>query len=219
MQQRRATNAEPSELWPAFATTQNVIQKYQPMVAYQHNSRSLYAFAMATTCWLLLALLLSSCSAAALEENVGLGGVTPEAVVESFLEDFNAALADPALNEAATRQMWANRLASYFAPSERSDQRLAMRDMLDGFASANTRPARGSRAEVTITYDRTRVLRANDQTALVEVVNAIITVRWRDSEGNVLLERNGALLRLIGREEHGLPVLRVDGRWYLTEAG
>lgn len=169
--------------------------------------------------WLALGLLLGGCGAAALDENVGLGGVTPEAVVESFLEDMNAALADPALNEAATRQMWANRLASYFAPGERADQRQAMREMLDGFASANTRPARGSRAEVTISYDRTRVLRADDRTALVEIVNAVMTVRWRDNEGNLLLERNGALLRLIGREESGLPVIRVDGRWYLTEAG
>ncbi len=169
--------------------------------------------------WLALGFFLGGCGAAALDENVGLGGVTPEAVVESFLEDMNAALADPALNEAATRQMWANRLASYFAPGERADQRQAMREMLDGFASANTRPARGSRAEVTISYDRTRVLRADDRTALVEIVNAVMTVRWRDNEGNLLLERNGALLRLIGREESGLPVIRVDGRWYLTEAG
>lgn len=169
--------------------------------------------------WLALGFFLGGCGAAALDDNVGLGGVTPEAVVESFLEDMNAALADPALNEAATRQMWANRLASYFAPGERTDQRQVMREMLDGFASANTRPARGSRAEVTISYDRTRVLRADDRTALVEIVNAVMTVRWRDNEGNLLLERNGALLRLIGREESGLPVIRVDGRWYLTEAG
>ncbi|WP_322487374.1 hypothetical protein [Chloroflexus sp.] len=174
---------------------------------------------IATVLWLALGLFLGGCGAAALEENVGLGGVTPEAVVESFLEDINAALADPLLNEAATRQMWANRLASYFAPGERADQRQVMREMLDGFASANTRPARGSRAEVTISYDRTRVLRADDRTALVEIVNAVMIVRWRDNEGNLLLERNGALLRLIGREESGLPVIRVDGRWYLTEAG
>ncbi|WP_298482255.1 hypothetical protein [uncultured Chloroflexus sp.] len=174
---------------------------------------------MAMVLWLVLGFFLGGCGAVALDENVGLGGVTPEAVVESFLEDINAALADPALNEAATRQMWANRLASYFAPSERADQRQVMREMLDGFASANTRPTRGSRAEVTISYDRTRVLRADDRTALVEIANAVITVRWRDNEGNLLLERNGALLRLIGREESGLPVIRVDGRWYLTEAG
>lgn len=174
---------------------------------------------LAIVLWLVLGLLLGGCGEAALDENVGLGGVTPEAVVESFLEDFNAALADPALREAATRQMWANRLASYFAPGERTDQRQAMREMLDGFANANTRPARGSRAEVAISYDRTRVLRTDERTALVEIVNAVMTVRWRDSEGNVVLERSSALLRLIGREESGLPVIRVDGRWYLTEAG
>lgn len=44
-------------------------------------------------------------------------------------------------------------------------------------------------------------------------------MRWRDAEGNVVVERNGVLLRLIGREVNGLPVIRVDGRWYLTEAG
>ncbi|MGQ9480339.1 hypothetical protein [Chloroflexus sp.] len=169
--------------------------------------------------WCCLLLLLSGCGAADLEEDIGLGGVTPEAVVESFLEDFNTALADPMLREPTARQVWASRLASYFAPSERADQRLLMQEMLNGFVNSNVQPARGSRAEVVITYDRTRVLQADDLTALVEVVNGVITVRWRDAEDNVILERNGALLRLIGRETNGLPVVRVDGRWYLTEAG
>jgi len=169
--------------------------------------------------WWLGIFLLTGCGAAALEEDVGLGGVTPEAVVESFLEDLNTALADPELNVAVARQVWANRLASYFAPGERADQRLAMRELLDGFAGANTRPARGQRAEVVITYDRAGVVRSDDLTALVEVVNAVITVRWRDANGEVLLERSSGLLELIGREASGLPVIRVEGRWYLTEAG
>lgn len=170
-------------------------------------------------CSLIGLFLLSSCGAAVLEEDIGLGGITPEAVVESFLEDLNAALAEPDLGVAAVRQAWANRLASYFAPGERADQRLALREMLDGFASANARPARGQRAELVITYDRIRALRTDELTAQVEVVNAVITVRWLDANGEVLLERSGALLRLIGREARGLPVVRVEGRWYLTEAG
>jgi len=115
--------------------------------------------------------------------------------------------------------VWANRLASYFAPSERADQRLVMREMLDSFARNNLQPVRGSKAEVVITYDRTRANRIDELTALVEIINGVITVRWRDAEGNVVVERNGVLLRLIGREVNGLPVIRVDGRWYLTEAG
>jgi hypothetical protein len=163
-----------------------------------------------------LLLLISGCSTVSLDEDIGLGGVTPEAVVESFLEDFNTALADPALSEPTARQVWANRLASYFAPSERADQRLVMREMFDSFARNNLQPVRGSKAEVVITYDRTRANRIDEMTALVEVV---MTVRWRDAAGNVVFERSGALLRLIGREANGLPVIRVDGRWYLTEAG
>ncbi len=166
-----------------------------------------------------LLLLISGCGTANLEEDVGLGGVSPEAVVESFFEDFNTALADPLLGEPTARQVWANRLASYFAPSERADQRLVMRDMLDSFVRHNLQPVRGSKAEVVITYDRTRANRIDEMTALVEVVNGVMTVRWRDAEGNVVFERSGALLRLIGREANGLPVIRVDGRWYLTEAG
>ncbi len=166
-----------------------------------------------------LLLLISGCSTVSLDEDIGLGGVTPEAVVESFLEDFNTALADPALSEPTARQAWANRLASYFAPSERADQRLVMREMFDSFARNNLQPVRGSKAEVVITYDRTRANRIDEMTALVEVVNGVMTVRWRDAAGNVVFERSGALLRLIGREANGLPVIRVDGRWYLTEAG
>ena len=75
--------------------------------------------------------LLVGCGAAPTEQNlVGSGAPSPRAVVESFLEDLNHALGDTKLAQAEVRQLWAERLAGHFAPSERVDQRTAMADLI-----------------------------------------------------------------------------------------
>jgi hypothetical protein len=151
------------------------------------------------------------------QELAGAGGSSPQAVVESFLEDLNQALADAALAQPNVRRAWAERLAGHFAPSERADQRAALAEMLAGFAASTASPAVGSKAALEITYSGTELIEQRDGRALVRVVNGLLTLRFIDAQGEVLRERTAGLTEVLGQSNGGLPTLQVGGSWYLTE--
>jgi hypothetical protein len=136
--------------------------------------------------------------------------------VESFIENLNQALADRSLAEPEVRNRWADQLASRFAPSERRDQRQVMRSMLAGFADSTQRPIVGTRVTMEITFSDIEVLSSGEDEALVRLVDGVITLRWLNDGGEVLRERTNNLMTVIGGDE-GLPVLRVDGQWFMTE--
>ncbi|HMQ29361.1 MAG TPA: hypothetical protein PKD53_01485 [Chloroflexaceae bacterium] len=166
---------------------------------------------------LLAALLLVGCGAEpAAEELIGVGGGSPQQVVESFLEDLNEALAAP-LGEPAVRRAWAERLASHFAPSERADQRAAMASMLARFATSAASPAVGSKATLELTWTRIDLLEQDGERARVRVVDGVMTLRFLNGEGEVVRERSGGITDVIGQESGWLPTLRVGGSWFMTE--
>lgn len=166
---------------------------------------------------LLLTLLLAACGAEPSKDDLlGRGGPTPQAVVESFLGSLNEALqAD--LSDATARRGWAERLASYFAPSERADQRAVFSQMLAGYAASAARPTYGSTISMEITYSGIELLERNGDRALVRVVDGQIVLQWLNEDGAVVRERTGALTTLVGQTSGGLPVLRVGGSWFMTE--
>lgn len=166
---------------------------------------------------LIMALLLVGCGPASETGNVGLGGSSPEAVVEDFVEDLNKALQDSALESLDSRRSWAERLASYFAPSERADQRLVLREMLDTFVVSSRRPVIGERITFELTHNGMERITSSADEALVRVVDGTIVLRWLDAEGQVLRERSSGLMDVLGQTSGGLPVLRVNGVWFLTE--
>ncbi|NTW98078.1 MAG: hypothetical protein HGB28_05955 [Oscillochloris sp.] len=147
----------------------------------------------------------------------GVGRSSPEAAVDGFLEDLNSALRDPSLADAAAQQSWAERLAGYFAPDERLDQRVAFSDMLAGFVDTAQNPVVGSKATLEITYSRLELLSRDGDEALVRVVDGSFALRWLDAQGDVVRERTGGLTEVIGQQSGGIPVLQVDGLWFLTE--
>jgi hypothetical protein len=165
-----------------------------------------------------LAVALAGCAAAPAEQELaGAGSPTPQGAVESFLAMLNKALADPGLGQAEARRVWSERLASYFAPSERADQRAAMGELLAQFADAAARPAFGSKVELEVTYSGVELLSGGGDEAVVRVVDGVLALRWVDENGEVVRERSGALTDLIGQASGGLPVLRVGGAWFMTE--
>jgi hypothetical protein len=169
-------------------------------------------------CSLLLLLLLAGCSTTETSPDQQLGQPSPEEAVTAFLSDFNLALNDQQIrDDPAARREWANRLAAHFTPRELADQRSVMLELLNGFVTATANPARGENVELTLTYTRAEIITQSTDTAEVDVIDGLFIVRWRDGEQNVVLERSGNLLSLIGRSNQGLPVQRVDGRWYMTE--
>ncbi|MBX0327121.1 hypothetical protein K2Z83_05420 [Oscillochloris sp. ZM17-4] len=168
---------------------------------------------------LLLILALAGCAAPAglASDSASGGGPTPEGVVESFIEDLNSALRDPSLGNVEARRGWAERLAGYFAPGERVDQRAAFSDTLAGFADTSTSPVVGTKATLEITYSRAELLSRSGDEALVRVVDGAFNLRWLDDTGEVLRERTGSLAEVIGQKDDGLPVIEVGGLWFLTE--
>jgi hypothetical protein len=164
-----------------------------------------------------LLILLTACGPAVALEETAQGGASPEQVVESFLEDLNAALNDPSLDDVEVRRGWAERLAGYFAPSERVDQRVALGEMLAGFVVNARRPVVGERMVMELTYTTVDELSRTEETALVEVVDGAFVLRWLNAEGEPLRERSGNIMEIIGQTSGGLPVLRVGAQWFLTE--
>lgn len=146
-----------------------------------------------------------------------LGGSSPQEVVENFLEGLNNALKDPNIAQRETRRAWAEQLAGYFAPAERADQRVAMNEMLAGFADSASRPVVGSQVSLEISYNGIELISSSGDQALVRVVDGTLTLRWLDDKGELLRERSGGLTDLIGQRSGGLPVLRVGGSWFMTE--
>jgi len=166
-------------------------------------------------CLLALLFLLAGCAAPAVEEEASRGGITPRDVAQSFIEDLNQALAAD-LSDTAVRNRWAEQLASRFAPSERRDQREVMRTMLAGFASSARDPIVGSKVTMEISFERIEWSSTGPDEALVRLVDGAVTLRWLSDSGELLRERTGNLMELLGGGP-GLPVLRVDGQWFLTE--
>lgn len=167
---------------------------------------------------LCLALSMAACGAEPAEQELaGAGGSSPQAVVESFLEDLNRALNAPQLAEPAVRRAWAERLAGHFAPSERADQRVAMSEMLAGFAATAASPAVGSRATLEVSFTATELIEQGDGRALVRIIDGVMTLRFLNDLGEVVRERTSGITEVIGQESGGLPVLQVGTSWFLTE--
>ncbi|NNJ10046.1 hypothetical protein EKD04_006880 [Chloroflexales bacterium ZM16-3] len=166
---------------------------------------------------ILLILALVGCAAPPADDGASGGGPTPEGVVESFIEDLNRAMQDPSLSNVEARRRWAERLAGYFAPGERIDQRAAFNDTLASFANTSTSPVVGTKATLAITSSRVELLSRNGNQALVRVVDGAFVLRWLDDQGEVLRERTGSLSEVIGQEGDSMPVIEVGGLWFLTE--
>lgn len=147
---------------------------------------------------------------------------TPDAVVESFFEDLGAALNDPRLAEAERRSFWVEQLAGHFAPSERDDQRLALREALGSFAQDLDQLAEGEELTIEMRGFRPgqRSISADGTRATVELPDATITMLITQPGDNgpvTVYEQPIALSRVIGNATNSVPLVLVDGLWYLTE--
>ncbi|MFO7169736.1 MAG: hypothetical protein DIU80_017075 [Chloroflexota bacterium] len=152
------------------------------------------------------------------------GGFDPQQVVASFFGDLDDALHDPDLRDATRRSYWVERLASYFAPNERDDQRVILSQALTSFVQDMAQLAE----DETLTLE----LRGFDNVEELPTDPADgqrATVRLPDAEIYMLITRAGpngpvtiyedtvGLDQLIGNPGKTVPLVNVGGRWYLTE--
>ncbi|MBK9714699.1 MAG: hypothetical protein IPO81_25850 [Kouleothrix sp.] len=148
------------------------------------------------------------------------GGVNPESVTQSFFEDLGSALKDPQLADDDKRGAWAERLAGYFAPAERDDQRIALGSALDNFASGLGKLEDNESLTLELRFERVvKISEANDRARVRPVNGSIYVLITRSTTAGVvtLYEDNVSLDKIIGGDDGAVPVVRIGRTWYLSE--
>jgi hypothetical protein len=147
------------------------------------------------------------------------GSFSPEAVAESFFEDLSSALGDEKLADDQQRGAWVERLAGYFAPNERDDQRIALREALDSFTSGLDKLEPNEHLTLDLKIERLEQVSQTDDRAMIRPVNgAIYVLITRTTSAGIqnLYEETVPLERIIGNNG-SVPVVRIGRSWYLTE--
>jgi hypothetical protein len=172
---------------------------------------------------LTLVLILSACAGTPnpnLAEAPASGGsVSPEAVAQSFFEDLDTALQDPKLADDQQRGAWVERLAGYFAPNERDDQRIALRAALDSFTAGMDKLEPNEDLTLELKIERLEQIEQTGDRATIRPINgAIYVLITRTTNAGVqnLYEETVPLEKIIGNNG-AVPVLRIGRSWYLTE--
>ncbi len=155
------------------------------------------------------------------QDSVSFGGSSPEIVVERFFEDLNLAFQDPDIVNPDTRRTWSERLSRHFAPSERLAQRTVLGQGLRTFASGLLQLADDQQLTTEITYDTLERVAITSTSATVRVVNGKIRlqrVRIVDQRNQeILFTQERPLSVVIGQDSEVLPVVQVNGHWFMTE--
>jgi hypothetical protein len=179
----------------------------------------------AVTFFLLLttALLLAACTTtpgqSADEAPPSGGSISPEAVAQSFFDDLGKALDDPKLADDQQRGAWVERLAGYFAPNERDDQRIALRTALDSFATGKGKLEPNEDLTLDLKIERLEQVNQTDDRATIRPINGAIYVlitRTTNAGTQNLYEETVPLEKIIGNNG-SVPVRRIGRSWYLTE--
>jgi hypothetical protein len=149
----------------------------------------------------------------------------PQILAENFLKDLRDALHDPALGDETTRSRWAEKLANYFAPNERDDQRVALNASLAGFADGQTKLDVGQTLTLDLRFTSVQKIADDGERALVRPVNGganasiyLLIARTND-RGAVVpeFEQEIGFDKIFGRDDGAIPAIWIDDRWYLTE--
>jgi hypothetical protein len=151
---------------------------------------------------------------------VGGGTTKPEDVAQYFFDDLGKALKDPALTNDERRGEIVEQLASYFAPNERDDQRVALRSALDSFVNGLDKLEPDETLTLELRFERIEKLYENGDRAMVRPINGTIYVLiTRTTNGGVLTvyEDTVGLGKILGRDDAGVPVIRIGRNWFLTE--
>ncbi|MEM8535602.1 MAG: hypothetical protein AAGF95_32525 [Chloroflexota bacterium] len=145
----------------------------------------------------------------------------PEAVVQSFFEDFNFAFNDPLLLEDVDRRgQWIDQLVSYFVPSERIEHRSLFAEAFRTYSTGQYLLG-GNNETMTLEVrfdEETIESEITDNRALVRLPDAVVCVIITSGAATAddTCDDESDLDTLIGTEDGAVPLIRVGGRWFLT---
>jgi hypothetical protein len=150
----------------------------------------------------------------------GGGGSSPEQVAQYFFEDLGQALKDPQLSNEDRRDQWVERLANYFAPNERDDQRIALNSALDNFVGGRGKLEQNESLTLNVRFEGVEKVSEDGNRALVRPINGSIYILiTRTTENGVftLYEDTVPFSKIIGDTNGAVPVIRIGRNWFLTE--
>ena len=150
----------------------------------------------------------------------GGGGSTPEQVAQYFFEDLGQALKDPQLSNEDRRDQWVERLANYFAPNERDDQRIALSSALDSFVGGLGKLEPNESLTLNVRFEGVEKVSQDGNRALVRPTNGSIYILITRTTANgvfTLYEDDVPLSKIIGDTNGAVPVIRIGRTWFLTE--
>jgi hypothetical protein len=178
----------------------------------------------------IVALALAACGAvfgdtATPVDSAGGSRFGPESVAENFFNDLRDALKDPALADDAARSRWAEKLANYFAPNERDDQRAAMNASLSSFTDGLKQLDGTQTLTLDLRFTNVEMVSDDGERALVRPVNgtgnaSIYLLIGQTNDRGVIIpefEQEIGFEKITGRPDGAIPTIKIGDRWYLTE--
>jgi hypothetical protein len=149
----------------------------------------------------------------------------PESVAENFFKDLRDALNDPRLADDSQRSKWAEKLANYFAPNERDDQRVAMNTALSSFADGLGQLDANQILTLDLRFTNVVQVSGDDERALVRPVNnggnasIYLLIAHTNDKGVPIpeFEQEIGFEKITGRSDGAVPTIKIGDRWYLTE--
>jgi hypothetical protein len=179
---------------------------------------------------LVVALALAGCSVASdtpaqQDDPAGGSRFGSQVLAENFFKDLRDALHDPALGDETARGKWAQKLANYFAPNERDDQRVALDTALAGLADGQASLDAGQTLTLDLRFTSVQKVSDDGERALIRPVNgganaSIYMLIARTNDRGVIVtefEQEIGFEKIIGRADGAIPTIRIGDRWYLTE--
>jgi hypothetical protein len=194
--------------------------------------------ALAALCLLLVLALLAACGPAPANQSeaaiLGFGSTSPQDAASSFFENLNEALNDVSLGHAERRRYWADRLASSFAPAERSNQRILLGDMLTRFSQAAEqrladvaanagRPTSEYKLTLEVESGGIELVSQRENRASVRLTEGMLRLRVVQrtaTQGEiVVLNSERPLAEALGLNDGLLPAVRISGLWFMSSTG
>lgn len=183
---------------------------------------------------LLLALMLSACGAASTSSPSQAPAApveSPEERVKGFFATFSSAISDPEIGDEARQAEWVDRLVDYAAPAEQAQARTELAASLAEFTGMDLgemtgQPGLDVRLEMNFVITETRLVEESGDTARVEVLDGLLSMRPVGADVEQLGEMADMMTQEVpigeffndaGNDDRIIDLVRVDGVWYIVD--
>jgi hypothetical protein len=130
---------------------------------------------------------------------------SPEDRVKALFADFNSALGDANLKDAAKQDEWADKISKHFQPSEQAKQKESTKGALSTFGGA------GGEMKMSIEGVTTEKVSEDGDNAVVKLTGGKVKMTLAGQTQEQDLATSG-----FGAGGDTVKLKKIDGVWYLT---